>query len=67
MTHVEKVEVEIMIEFTKEEKDKLKQEQDRIFSLIDFFITRGRRWLADGHGRAVPSIPNKLLFYQQSL
>ena len=29
MTHVEKVEIEIMVEFTKEEKDKMRLEQAR--------------------------------------
>ena len=27
MTHVEKIEIEIMIEFTQDEKDKMKKEQ----------------------------------------
>lgn len=30
MTHVEKIEIEIMVEFTQEEKDKIRKEQDRL-------------------------------------
>ena len=45
MTHVEKIEIEIMIEFTQDEKDKMKKEQDRhpilnkIWNIKSLFIS----------------------------
>ena len=33
MTHVEKIEIEIMIEFTQDEKDKIRKEQDQFQNL----------------------------------
>ena len=40
MTHVEKIEIEIMIEFTQDEKDKMKKEQAWLQITIPSFYVR---------------------------
>ena len=55
MTHVEKIEIEIMIEFTQDEKDRIKKEQAWLQITISSF-------LSDFWPMFCPVIPDILLW-----